>query len=180
MKRTSGFTLIELLIVIGLLAILIIAILSVIDPVEQIRKSRDAGRKSDASELLTAYERYYSTHFCYPWDIGAPDCTTPNPLPAPVNPDFSSGGNSEDLLVQDEIKPQFPTRRTIRNNELWLSEAADTRLASICFEPESRTGRLGGFGPIRTQNNQYLPPASCNIPPNPSYPDSSCYVCIPQ
>ena len=63
-----GFTLIELLIVISILGILAVAVLSAINPVEQLKKARDARRKSDVAELLNAHERYFTTFGCYVWD----------------------------------------------------------------------------------------------------------------
>ena len=71
----KGFTLIELLIVIAILGILAVAVLSAINPVEQMKKARDAGRKSDAAELLNAHERYFTTFGCYPWENVAGVCT---------------------------------------------------------------------------------------------------------
>lgn len=153
-SNTKGFTLIELLIVIAVLGILIVAILSAIDPLEQIRKARDAGRKSDAAELLSAYERYYATFQCYPWDTGAPDCsniTTPSRNTGPVWPNFGSTaavtGDSE-LIAQGEVKPQYTNRNSITNSEIWVSENSD-RQTTTCFEPESKSGRTGGYGRLQ-------------------------------
>lgn len=176
--KNKGFTLIELLIVIAVLGILIVAILSALDPLEQIRKARDAGRKSDAAEMLSAYERYYTTYNCYPWDTGAPKCTAESTITSPTNPDFTTGGNSADLILQGELKDQFANRDSVQDNELWFVEEASTRQVSVCFEPESRSGRQEGQGPTVDQYNQL--PATCSIPASPSYPDGSCYVCVPQ
>lgn len=175
MQKDKGFTLIELLIVIAVLGILIVAILSAIDPLEQIRKARDSGRKSDSAELLSAYERYFTTYQCYPWDTLAPKCSTiiTASRTVPTNPDFTLTGDDVDLMNQGELKSQFGNRNTVTNNELWASEN-DDRQVSVCFEPESKTGRLGGMGVLRNQTND------SELDCAGSYPDSTCWVCVPQ
>ncbi len=187
MKNTKGFTLIELLIVIAVLGILIVAILSAIDPLEQIRKARDAGRKSDAAELLSAYERYFSTFQCYPWDSGAPNCSTitDSSRPGPSRPNFDtdwSGTGDTELLTQGEIKPQFADRGTVSNSELWMGENVDRQI-TVCFEPESKSGRSGGYGDITCE----LPGISstvldCGTQGYQGGNDTTenCWVCLPQ
>jgi prepilin-type N-terminal cleavage/methylation domain-containing protein len=66
-KRNFGFTLVELLIVIALIAVLSVAVLAAINPIEQTNKARDARVQNDASEVLSAYERYYASQQQYPW-----------------------------------------------------------------------------------------------------------------
>lgn len=58
--RQAGFTLIELLIVIAVLGILATAVLVAINPIEQINRSRDAGRISSVSQLGQAMQTYYT------------------------------------------------------------------------------------------------------------------------
>jgi len=65
--KNKGFTLIELLVVITLIGILAIAVLSAINPIEQVNKARDAGRRGDSAQLLKAIERYYASTEEYPW-----------------------------------------------------------------------------------------------------------------
>jgi len=186
MKTSKGFTLIELLIVIAVLGILVVAILSALDPLEQIRKARDAGRKSDSAELLAAYERYYTTYQCYPYDTGAPICTADAPRTIAQNPEFVdctglSPGPDCDLIIQGELKRQFANRESVLTasptlERLFMSEEAVSRQISVCYEPESRSARQGGLGPTRTVLNDG--PDTCVIPG--SYPDATCYVCVPQ
>lgn len=66
-KNLKGFTLVELLIVIALIAILSVAILATLNPIEQINKARDSRVQNDASEVLSAYERYFAAKGQYPW-----------------------------------------------------------------------------------------------------------------
>lgn len=185
MEKARGFTLIELLIVVALLGILVVAILAAVEPVEQVKKARDAGRKSDIAELLAAYERYFTTYQCYPWDINAPLCAEENPTPRNgEHPNFSGcgGGNPGpecELFTQGEVKDQFGNRRSIKQNELFVTTDY-ARNVSVCFEPEARASRLGGLGQLMDapDNQNPIPGDVCdNIN---YYPDGSCYVCVPQ
>lgn len=180
MKKVKGFTLIELLIVIALLALVAVAVLSAINPLEQMKKARDAARKSDAAELLNAYERFYTTFGCHTWDYAA-GCVGAVAMTTAVNPDFAVNGNSEQLILKQELKEQFITRDAVRRQLLWVSEQAGTKLVSVCFEPESQTGRNSGFGPLRNISNTAV--ASCSgayrgQTANPG--EITCFVCVPQ
>lgn len=69
----KGFTLVELLIVIALLGVIATIVIAAINPIEQANRASDAGKKADASQLVSAIERYYTTHGQFPWQ--APSCT---------------------------------------------------------------------------------------------------------
>jgi len=167
--RSSGFTLIELLIVIAVIGLLAVALLSAINPAEQLKKSRDAARKSDAAELLNAYERFYTTFDEYPWTYGPLGLS----MGTPANPVFTSGGNSAALITTSELKGQFTGRSTVVGLELWVSEDSGNNV-HVCYEPESMSARNGGLGPLKLRDNTGAP--TCGA----SYPDNSCYVCVPQ
>ncbi len=178
--KVKGFTLIELLIVIAVLGILVVAILSALDPLEQMRKARDAGRKSDAAELLSAYERYYTTYNCYPWDTGAPNCTAEINRTAAVNPNFAAAGEDYRLITQGELKIQFASRESVAATttaaqRLFVSNVAAGRSVSVCFEPESISARTAGAQGA-TRNNTNTATATCTG----SYTNGSCYICVPQ
>ncbi len=174
--RTKGFTLIELLIVIAVLGILIVAVLSAIDPVEQIRKSRDSARRSDARTLLDGSERFYSTYQCMPWDtIGCAGVATNQAADAVDTADLNAGSTYGDLITEEELKPAFQNRQTITNSELFLSATA--LQVAVCFEPESTAGRNGAYGATVANNDGTGGAATCT--PD-AYPDASCYVCLPQ
>lgn len=67
--RNKGFTLIELLIVIAILGVLAAVILVAIDPLEQIARGRDAGKKSAVGQLghaVTAWATAQSATNIYP------------------------------------------------------------------------------------------------------------------
>ena len=65
-SSTKGFTLIELLIVIAILGVLAAGILVAIDPIEQLARGRDAGRKSVTTETGRAFQAYYTANAVYP------------------------------------------------------------------------------------------------------------------
>lgn len=58
----KGFTLIELLIVIAILGVLAVVVLVAINPVQQLARTRDAGRISSVSQLGHAIESYFTSH----------------------------------------------------------------------------------------------------------------------
>lgn len=60
-KISSGFTLIELLVVIAILGVLAAAILVALNPLEQLARGRDAGRKTAVDQMGHAVESYYTT-----------------------------------------------------------------------------------------------------------------------
>lgn len=59
--RQAGFTLVELLVVIGVLGVLAAAVLTAINPLEQLARGRDGGRKSTVSQLGHAVQSYYTS-----------------------------------------------------------------------------------------------------------------------
>ncbi|OGM57877.1 hypothetical protein A3A50_04550 [Candidatus Woesebacteria bacterium RIFCSPLOWO2_01_FULL_38_20] len=60
--QRSGFTLIELLIVIAVLGVLAVVILVGLNPLEQLRKTRDAGRVSGVAQIGHALEAFITSN----------------------------------------------------------------------------------------------------------------------
>ncbi|MCS7092446.1 MAG: type II secretion system GspH family protein, partial [Patescibacteria group bacterium] len=58
--KPSGFTLIELLIVIAILGVLAVVVLVAVNPVQQLARTRDSGRKSAITQLGRALQAYYT------------------------------------------------------------------------------------------------------------------------
>lgn len=58
----KGFTLIELLIVIAILGVLAVVVLVAINPVQQLARTRDAGRISTVQQLGHSIEAYMVSH----------------------------------------------------------------------------------------------------------------------
>jgi general secretion pathway protein G len=99
---SKGFTLIELLIVIAVLGVLAAVVLVAIDPVQQLARGRDAGRKSTIGQLGRAMQAFYTTRAAYPtvaeWN-GVPAGPANNALVTsgeiksfPVNPTYTVTG----------------------------------------------------------------------------------------
>ena len=57
-----GFTLVELLVVIAIIGVLAVVVLVAINPVQQLARTRDAGRKSAITQIGHALEAYATTH----------------------------------------------------------------------------------------------------------------------
>lgn len=74
--QSLGFTMIELLIVISILGFLAVAVLAAINPIEQINRGKDTGSRSDAEQLLSAMDRFYSSNGHYIWQENVNDDQT--------------------------------------------------------------------------------------------------------
>ena len=82
-KSMRGFTLIELLTVIGVMGVVSAMALVLLNPVEQLRKTRDASRKGDLVQVQKALEAYYSDVGSYPTNTVSYtifDANTGNPV----------------------------------------------------------------------------------------------------
>lgn len=91
LKLQRGFTLIELLIVIAVLGVLAAVVLVAIDPVEQLARGRDSGRKSSISQLGHALEAYATANnSAYP-AIAAWMTTLTNTGDVKIAPDGTGG-----------------------------------------------------------------------------------------
>ena len=61
LKNASGFTLIELLVVIAVIGVLATVILLAVNPLEQLARGRDSGRKSGVTTLGNGVQAYYTS-----------------------------------------------------------------------------------------------------------------------
>jgi len=149
--RKLGFTMIELLIVIAVLGILAVAVLAAINPIEQINRGRDTGRRSDAEQLLSAIDRFYASQGYYPWQYAADDANN-EPLVWTEAPDVTDvvdpdvGGDSAELMLAklstggtSEIKTSFVTRISESDyNALYVyNRGTQGDSTYICFTPKS-------------------------------------------
>lgn len=179
--RIKGFTMIELLIVIAVLGVLAVAVLSAINPIEQINRGRDTGSRSDAEQLLSAIDRYYTTKEMYPWQTD-PDDNEAQPFttlvdetwvndadpPVAVLEKLSTGGTAE-------IKESFVTRLESLPlaNKLRAYHEEDGSVY-ICFQ--ARSGSFDEEGQTRCTNGLPgdLDEAATICPTN-----ERAFVCLP-
>lgn len=143
LKINRGFTMIELLIVIAVLGVLAVAVLAAINPIEQINRGKDTGSRSDAEQLLSATDRFYTQGY-YPWQTGASDTTHVatawaianlswmDIASSPVLTKLSAGGTAE-------IKVSFVTRITgATYNFLYkYNRGQQGDSTYVCFLPKS-------------------------------------------
>lgn len=178
MDKSNGFSLIELLVVMVILAVVSVALISAINPLEQIRKAKDARRLKDSGDLLHGYARYFGANRCHPWDPDAPNCSgvSTSRLNNPVVPDFSVTGVDYDLIRQSTVKEAFVKRDSIEEGEMLVSNDDERRVA-VCFEPESKKSRNGGFIPLTDNLGKTPVPGRVCADPD-GYPDGSCFICV--
>lgn len=154
LRNNKGFTLIELLIVIVIIGILSVAVLSAINPIEQINKATDQGKKSDSAELLNALERYYITFQQYPWQkiTGTNGPVSGTPVYAGVSGVAQiwigvAVGDSDiaSLVGTSELKPEFARRKSLNDLKVFLyapSTGSTNYLVRICFVPTSKNFKI--------------------------------------
>lgn len=140
--NVHGFTLIELLIVIAVLGILAVAVLSAINPIEQIDRSKDTGSRSDAEQLISAIDRYYTGNGYYPWQLGATDTANEPTAWGAVNSTWSNGSTpviAELSTSTGELKQSFIDRITSTGYNTLFKYNRGTAGDStyVCFRPAS-------------------------------------------
>jgi prepilin-type N-terminal cleavage/methylation domain-containing protein len=146
--KQDGFTLIELLVVIAIIGILAVAVLAAINPIEQINKGRDTQANADASQLVSAVERYFtnSNPPAYPWSVAVNGYT-----PTAINPEdaflldsVTAGGDwtwLDNLAATQEVKDTFANR--LKNStKLIVFKAAGANVPTYaCYYPTSNSGK---------------------------------------
>lgn len=162
----KGFTLIELLVVITLIGVLAVSVLSALNPIEQINKGRDAGKRADSSQLLSSLDRYFASNEKYPWNnytgynssvdvafagtaemVGVGVCSngvTTNALA--TNSDAGGCTVSGYLVNTQELKAQFGKRPYFKStvltpDKLYIYKAVNEPSVSVCFVPASKATR---------------------------------------
>ncbi len=184
--KLKGFTMIELLIVIAVLGILAVAVLSAINPIEQVNRARDTGNRSDAEQLLSAIDRFYTTSGYYPWRTGS--CLTCGTDPLawtevkdvwldfggvnPVLTNLSTGGSAE-------LKSSFVTRLNGDTyNSLFVYNQGTTGDSTyVCFLPASGAFELEATNRCLDMPDDIIAPALGIICPVAGSPGN--YSCLP-
>lgn len=192
-SESKGFTMIELLIVIAVLGILAVAVLSAINPIEQINRGKDTGTRSDAEQLLSAIDRYYTGRGYFPWMIDADsNKTAVTPLVEIATAAQVFGGDTEPVLTNlssggtAEVKASFVTRIVSASaRKLWLYNsgvAGDSTY--VCFLPQSLSFRTEAYDRCRATLPGDFPSTACPADGTCQAAAGSstaigCYICLP-
>lgn len=111
----KGFTLIELLIVIAILGVLATVVLVAINPLEQLARTRDSGRKSAVAQIGRSLQAFATSH-----DNALPDPTT-------WNTDLEGTGELQAFPVAIQYSAGTVTPCTTNNvNDYCYSTDGDT------------------------------------------------------
>lgn len=197
---SKGFTLVELLIVIGLLGAIALIVISAINPIEQANKARDARFKADASQMISAVERYYASNSKFPWEgCASPNCKTTSseefafisvgdPAVGLCSTDACSAGGL--LVTSNELKNEFLGRDWAKTADddlkIFMGKATGSSSSVYaCFIPKAKssqdvavtndTVRSLSFtaGGVPATN------ATCTSSTD-DWAVANCYVCIPE
>lgn len=155
-----GFTLVELLIVIALLGIIATIVIAAINPIEQANKARDAGYKNDASEVVSAVERYYASQNQFPWttlndtidadtEFGWVDAadTTVGLCAAAGSSCQNTTASPAPLIASYELQTSFLSKSWIGTNvtasdKLYIGKATGASSGVyVCWVPKSNSAR---------------------------------------
>lgn len=202
-----GFTLVELLIVIGLLGAIALIVIAAINPIEQANKARDARFRADASQLLSAIERYYASNSQFPWAVGCQGagCSDPSlaftftlpsdPLVGLCATSACSAGGT--LVTSDELKTEFLSRdwahATVSTSSIMIGKAAGSSSSVYaCFVPLAKaskdaalpSAKNGNVNRVRTisfTSGAVVPDqGGCTNSTTDNWATSGCYVCVPE
>lgn len=179
--RRAGFTMIELLVVIAILGILAATVLAAINPVEQINRARDTREQSDAAQLATGVQRFYTSQQKYPWNVSsatAPGFTATVLVPTAAVTLNSVAANTFNwgLSMEDtgELVKGFVERLTNQQSTgdlLYVWKVVDANGISnplnICFLPRSFTYKQQAMNDCNAGKN---PAGVAGITPCPASP----------
>lgn len=176
-RLARGFTLVELLIVIALLGIIATIVIAAINPIEQANRAGDAGKKADASQIVSALERYYASHNVFPWQTtscttnGGTECTVDPEAPLPfISADDASVGlcgangaackttaNKGELISSLELQTQFLSKSWVGaltdDSRIFVGKATGASSAVyVCWIPKANSNRQTLIASAATSN----------------------------
>lgn len=210
MKRITankGFTLVELLIVIALLGVIATIVIAAINPIEQANRATDSGNKADASNLVSALQRYYTGHNDYPWTIvdstNYPSADTAFPFTnaqdALIGICSATGcATGGELIEANELQSAFLSRKFVTANgsagSIFVGKGAGASSSVFaCWVPKSNSARQSAItaGKVVDLNSGLtggLPTYTTNCDAGPSAAGwdvtgttiPSCAECVPE
>ena len=161
---SKGFTLIELLIVIAILGVLAAGILVAIDPVEQLARARDSGRKSAVTQMGRALQAYYTNNSAYPvtagWNTTLVNSgeikifpSNPTGVTAPCSGGFVVNefcyklNTTPDIVVYTRMESKTEQRKGACGgaaaNTWYVYSSAEGKSGLLCQGPEPSAGVTG-------------------------------------
>lgn len=199
-RLSQGFTLVELLIVIGLLGAIALIVISAINPIEQANKARDARFKADASQMISAVERYYASNSKFPWEgCASANCkdtsseefafiTVADPAVGLCSTGACTAGGL--LVTSNELKNEFLGRDWAKTTDddlkIFMGKASGSSSSVYaCFIPRAKANQDSAVtnnavrsltftaGGIPSTN------ATCTSSSD-DWATSNCYICIPE
>ena len=167
MRRITakGFTLVELLIVIALLGVIATIVIAAINPIEQANRASDSGMKADASNLVSALQRYYTGQNAYPWNSSAGTYKTPGAaypwtdaaaLDAAEGPGLcgTSCTNGGKLIEANELQIAFLSRKFITAgkslDKIFIGKGPGASSSVFaCWVPKSNSARQAAIANLK-------------------------------
>lgn len=162
LKKIGGFTLVELLIVIAILAIIALIVIAAINPIEQANRARDTGQKADASQLVSAIDRYFAARIEYPWVAQGVVADNDALLDYVTVADYSIGicgenpatttdcGIDGELITTSELKTEFRNRRfidaydpasVVEQDYILIGKEQNSDSVYACYVPMANSNR---------------------------------------
>jgi prepilin-type N-terminal cleavage/methylation domain-containing protein len=209
MKRilAQGFTLVELLIVIALLGVIATIVIAAINPIEQANRATDAGMKADASQMVSAIQRYYVTHNAFPWQVVTPltypGADTLFPFISATSKNVGICGTScsdeGELITSSELQSTFLGKSWITTTDktgmLYVGHGGSASAGVyVCWVPKSDSDRKNAMANKHDMNltsgfdtNTFLPvtPSACTPTVSTGWGTISgtlptCAECVPE
>jgi len=146
-----GFTLIELLIVIAILGTMAVVILLALNPLQQIARTRDAGRISGVTQIGHAVEAYYLAHNAYPptsdWLQSLVDSgelvAVPETIPSAGSYEACTRYNENDWCYHRRVSPLCAMVFTALEAETYKSRCASDEIPYVYYDTvDHRAGLL--------------------------------------
>ncbi len=140
----AGFTLIELLVVLGVLSVLGAVLIVLVDPVEQLAKADDTGRKSSVGQLGRALQAYYTQNGAA-FPLSSTDDGWKTSLTGTELKVFPTAPAGADMAAADCANLTNPTGDAT-NNFCYRSTAVTGAEAVVFVKLESKSDKLKAGG----------------------------------